>query len=143
RGQAFFEFKLKKDGPRRATLVLEAFKGGDYETQEIGVDIVPNSSITISTDKPLYQPGQTVHCRTLLLGADSHQAVDNEEIKIMLRNERYETIATATERTDKFGVAAHDFTLSEETSLGKYSIQVIPPEKSGRSYYGNQFSFDV
>ncbi|HZS45424.1 MAG TPA: hypothetical protein VFC63_10010 [Blastocatellia bacterium] len=32
-GQAFFEFKVKKDWPRNAGLVLKAFKDGDFETQ--------------------------------------------------------------------------------------------------------------
>src|SRR5262249_51853971 len=92
-GQSYFEFRLAKDSPKNATLALTAFKDGDFETQLIGVDIEPNSSITINTDKPLYQPGQTVHCRTLVLGRDSHQAQADVDVKMVLWNERRETIA--------------------------------------------------
>ncbi|HEV8484286.1 MAG TPA: MG2 domain-containing protein [Blastocatellia bacterium] len=128
-GTASFALPLKADSPEFARLVLNAFKDGAFETQLINVRIEPMPSISISTDKPLYQPGQTIHCRTLLLGEQSHRALAEAELKLTLRNNKGETVGTATESTDRFGVAAHDFKLAEEVDLGDYTLEVKTTSK--------------
>jgi len=128
-GSASFVLPLKADSPNRARLVLNAFKDGAFQTEMMNVRIDPMPSISVSTDKPLYQPGQTIHCRTLLLGEESRRALADTELKFTLTNSRSETVATATEHTDRFGVAAHDFRLADETDLGDYRLQVETTSK--------------
>ncbi|MBI3191229.1 MAG: hypothetical protein HYZ36_01085, partial [Pedosphaera parvula] len=81
----------------------------------------PTSSLT--TDKPLYQPGQTVHARVLSLDpADKPHS--GKEVVFTLLDPNGTKIFKETKRTSEFGIAHADFRLAAEIALGMYSLEV-------------------
>ena len=88
-------------------------------TQDVKVGIP--TRILVQTDKPLYQPGQTLHIRALVFG-DEHRVVRGKKIYVQVEDEE-ETIVFREERTSsRFGVVTADWTIPERVRLGDYRV---------------------
>jgi len=61
------------------------------------------SSVLLSTDKPMYQPGQTLHTRLMAFDQD-HKAVANQMVTIQIRDPENSVVFRATPDTSRFGV---------------------------------------
>jgi len=100
---AVFEIRAGKEIVRRTIRIEDTIK------------------IMISTDKPIYQPGQTVHIRTLAFeGMPAHASgrlvtleIDSPSGDVIFREE-YEA--------NEFGIASMDFPLAKILPLGYYKI---------------------
>jgi hypothetical protein len=79
------------------------------------------SRIFISTDKPLYQPGQTLHARALIFSS-SMQAVANTEMPFKITDPEGTIVFRTQLKTSRFGAAAADWLIPENTRLGEYMI---------------------
>ena len=131
KGRVLFDFKLPSRYP---PFPHEAHpSGGELTvTGTKGVVVVQNTSdvlvdqyvrVLISTDKPLYQPGQVIHMRGLLL-SPSNQALQNSDAYFKVCDPEgavlYRTVAT----TSRFGIASADWNVPENARLGNYRIWV-------------------
>jgi len=104
-------------------LEVVARRGILTETAETEVDIDRNAQVMVSTDKPLYQPGQILHTRVLMFDSARHALADQKAILKVSDPEG--TTAFRTElNTSRFGVASADWTIPENTRLGDYLIEV-------------------
>ena len=121
-GYAVVEFNLPKaasafDGKAIATATL-----GDFSEEEsIDIKFPDTVQLTVTTDKPLYQPGQTVHMRVLAFGPD-HRALANVPVKVTLADDQGQTQFEDTLNTSKFGVAKADWEIPQKLQLGDISI---------------------
>jgi len=79
--------------------------------------------ILINTDKPLYQPGQLMHIRALVL-TPSTQALANQNTYFKICDPEGATLYRTTATTSRFGIASADWSLPENTRLGDYRIWV-------------------
>lgn len=79
--------------------------------------------ILINTDKPLYQPGQVMHIRALVL-TPSTQALANQNTYFKICDPEGATLYRTTGTTSRFGIASADWSLPENTRLGDYRIWV-------------------
>src|SRR6185503_17136648 len=79
--------------------------------------------ILITTDKPLYQPGQQIHVRALLF-SPSRRALANHDAHIRICDPDELTLFRTVVKTSRFGVANVDWTIPENTRLGNYRIWV-------------------
>jgi hypothetical protein len=93
------------------------------ESAESEVNIDRNAQVMVSTDKPLYQPGQTLHTRVLMFDASRHALADQKAtLKI---SDPESTMAFRAEvNTSRFGVADADWAIPENTRLGDYLVEV-------------------
>ncbi|OQX56322.1 MAG: hypothetical protein B5M53_02065 [Candidatus Cloacimonas sp. 4484_209] len=80
-------------------------------------------SIYLITDKPVYQPGQIIHIRTLTLKKPSLKSVTRTPVKISIEDAKGNKVFKRDIRTDKFGVASCDFQLANELNTGDYRIR--------------------
>ncbi|MBI5537016.1 MAG: hypothetical protein HY898_30120 [Deltaproteobacteria bacterium] len=88
----------------------------------------------VSTDKPLYQPGQTIHIRALAM-ADGKPIADKPSV-IEIRTADNVKVFRLEKKTSAFGIVATDFELADQVKLGTYSIAVtttITPASPGTS----------
>ena len=119
-------------GSAELQVKVDSSMGTDNVKQEIS--IVKTHKILLSTDKPLYQPGQTIHIRSLALNAttlkpigDSHSPLEKGarglslEVEDSKGNKVFKYIADA----NKFGIAAADFNLADEINMGRYTVRAI------------------
>ena len=80
------------------------------------------SKFLLSTDKSLYQPGQTLHARILALGPD-HHAVANAPLELRIVDLDDTLVFRASLKTSRFGIASVDWPIPANQRLGTYSLQ--------------------
>src|SRR5262249_27003264 len=121
-GYAVFSMMLPGDTqPRDLELAVQAQRGAVKKNAENDLKLGAPARILVQTDKPLYQPGQTLHIRALVFG-DEHRALATKKIYIQVEDED-ETVVFRDERTSsRFGVVAADWTIPDRVRLGEYRI---------------------
>ena len=88
---------------------------------EVMVDSLARTLIT--TDKGLYQPGQTMHVRALVFGP-TKRALVNQEILIKIVDPERVNVFVSTGKTSRFGVVNADWQIPDNVRLGDYRIWV-------------------
>jgi len=83
------------------------------------------SSILLTTEKPIYQPGQTIHVRALALDRANHHAVAGRPLTLELDDSRGNKVFRKITRTDPHGIASAEFGLADEVNLGTYHLRAI------------------
>ncbi|HEV8168244.1 MAG TPA: MG2 domain-containing protein, partial [Pyrinomonadaceae bacterium] len=99
---------------RRGAVVAEA-------EGQVLVDQLPRTLIT--PDKPIYQPGQTMHVRALMF-TPSRRALANQSIAIRICDPENVVVFRNVVTTSRFGIATVDWPIPENTRLGDYRIWV-------------------
>ncbi len=85
-------------------------------------ELLPPYKLLLSSDKPLYQPGQVVHLRGLLLDQNDLKPIPEIDIELEVWDPKGNRLYKKTLRTDKFGVFYLDFNLAPEAKLGTYRV---------------------
>ena len=117
---AEFEVPKLRPGSYELRVKVET-PGGDDEVRQ-PVTIAEKSRVLLVTDKPLYQPGQTIHLRALTLSVPSRQPVSAEttiEVEDAKGNKVFKQLCDAS----KFGLASADFDLASEVNMGTYTVR--------------------
>ncbi len=108
---------------RRAGLVAEA---------EHDVLVDQFARIILSTDKPLYQPGQVLHLRALAFSPTRH-ALTNQKAIFKITDSEETLIFRGIATTSRFGIASIDWSIPENIRLGEYDVQVAFGESEDSS----------
>jgi len=107
-----------------ATLIVETLSAVGQDRVEQPITIEREYRLLLTSDKPLYQPGQVIHMRALALstfdltparGATFHFLVEDAK-----GNKVYRKDVTASD----FGIAAVDFLLADMVNQGSYKLSV-------------------
>lgn len=78
-------------------------------------------TLTLSTDKRLYRPGQTLHLRLLAFGSDgAAMAAEGCSIEVTGRDE--ETVFARDVTTSNFGIAHADWDIPAHAESGEYQV---------------------
>ena len=81
------------------------------------------------TDKPIYQPEQTLSVRGILLkGAEAKTVISDAPIEIRITDEDDTVLYRSTVRTSPFGVASVEWQIPKNARLGRYAIEVRDEE---------------
>lgn len=102
--------------------VASPFGSDAYETR---IKILSGNHTYLVTDKPIYQPGQTIHIRSLSLHKPDLSAVSGREAVFEVEDSKGNKVFKKTIKTDEFGVGYAPFLLAEELNFGTYTIRVI------------------
>src|SRR6185369_13306249 len=76
------------------------------------------------TDKPIYQPGQTIHVRALALRAFDLAPAARGEVLMEIEDGKGNKVFKKTLTTSEYGIAQADFTLADEVNMGDYRVRV-------------------
>jgi hypothetical protein len=112
---------------------------GHGPEQTVSLEIESSDPLTgsVQTDKPLYQPGQTVHMRAAMARVDG--AAPRVDLQWKIRNtEEYNDVFNAEASTNKWGIANLDWQVPENLPLGTYWIEVSTGD-NGRQIAGAAF----
>jgi hypothetical protein len=103
------------------------------ESEEADGELYLNhfSSILLSTDKPLYQPGQELHMRLMAFDPD-HKAIAKQSVNFEVRDPDYTQVFSATQQTSRFGVASADWQIPDNLRLGDYEVRANIGEERDR-----------
>ncbi|HEV8203563.1 MAG TPA: MG2 domain-containing protein, partial [Pyrinomonadaceae bacterium] len=78
----------------------------------------------ITTDKPLYQPGQMMHLRALVFTPSRH-ALANRNILFKIDDPEGTAVHRSVVKSSRFGIASTDWSIPENVRLGDYRIHVL------------------
>ncbi len=105
------------------------------ESAEADVDINRNAQVMVSTDKPLYQPGQVLHTRVLMFDSN-RRALADQKATLKVSDPESTTVIRSELIASRFGVASADWTIPENTRLGDYRIEIELEGDKYESSYG-------
>jgi len=121
-GSAHFRFVVPKvkTGSYQLVVDVRSRLGRDSRKQE--VKVFPGGRVLLTTDKRLYQPGQTIHIRALALRSIDLRPVAGRPVRIEVTDPKGNVVQVKTAQTSRFGIASLDFELADEINLGAYSV---------------------
>ena len=129
--EAQFRFPADIAGKYEMRCVAETPIGSTEFTQPIQIE--EKASILLTTEKPIYQPGQTIHARLLALDRSNYKAVSDRKLTFELEDSRSNKVFKKSTTTDKYGVASAEFSLADEVNLGTYHLRALIGEPSAPS----------
>jgi hypothetical protein len=103
-------------------LVVEAADGSDVDTVTHKITVKRAYKVMLSSDKPMYQPGQTIHARALVFDSGTHKPAERDVI-FSVQDPKGSRIYKKLVKSDRFGIAAFDLPLADELNLGNYKIK--------------------
>src|SRR5215204_5902496 len=124
-GTAQVEFTLPAAsfGPRSLRVTADTPLGPVTASQPIQVE--RRNKILLTTDKPLYQPGQTMHVRALALDGPTRAAAADQPLTLEVEDAKGNKVFKRRGRTDRFGIASADFELADEVNFGPYHVRAL------------------
>jgi hypothetical protein len=91
------------------------------------LSIPENARFDLTTDKPLYQPGQTVHSRILLLDRSGHVSTQ-KNVRVDISDPDDTLVFRAEALTSKYGIATVDWAVPARLRLGEYTLNATLPD---------------
>ncbi len=141
-----FSGKINKRGTIEAQFHFPAGLTGSYQLRFIAdtpigsteftqpVELKSKASILLTTEKPIYQPGQTIHVRALALDR-AIKADADRKLTFEVEDSRGNKVFKKVTATDKFGIASAEFSLADEVNLGTYHLRALMGDSVRASQY--------
>lgn len=127
-GYAVFDFDLPRAiDTSDVNITVTARRGALIEEARQEIRFFNIADVLVSTDKGLYQPGQTIHVRALAFDPE-RRAIPDAPLTIRISDPDSTVAFRQIVRTSRFGVASIDWPVSESTRLGEYHISVELPD---------------
>jgi len=124
--EAQFRFPSAMVGSYQLHYLVDTSIGSTESTQPVRLE--DKVSILLTTEKPIYQPGQTIHVRALALDRANHEAAANRRLTFEVEDSRGNKVFKKLTQTDKFGIASAEFGLADEVNLGTYHLRALMGE---------------
>jgi hypothetical protein len=121
--EANFRFPAGLTGNYQLRFIADTPIGSAEYTQSI--EIVDKASILLTTEKPIYQPGQSIHVRALALHRAANHAAANRKLTFEVEDSRGNKVFRKATETDKFGIASAEFALADEVNFGTYHLRAL------------------
>jgi hypothetical protein len=137
RAQVLFSGRLDRRGSAEAQFRFPAGLVGSYPLRYVvdtpigsaefsqTIRLEDKVSILLTTEKPIYQPGQTIHARALALDRANHEAASGRKLTFEVEDSRGNKVLKEVTETDKFGIASAEFALADEVNLGTYHLRAL------------------
>ena len=96
-----------------------------WHTEQVARTVALRRSwnLMLSSDKPIYQPGQTIRLRALALARADQKPVAGQETTFTVADPKGNIIFRQREATSRFGIASADCQLADEIIEGQYRIE--------------------
>ncbi len=121
-GSAEAVFEVPETTLSDQTLVIETSSSLGKDTIERPVTVRRDSRILLTTDKPIYQPGQVIHLRALALSSFDLKPTAGQPLVVTIADGKGNKVFRKTLNTSDYGVAAVDFPLAAEVNTGAYKV---------------------
>ncbi|HEY8944954.1 MAG TPA: MG2 domain-containing protein, partial [Polyangiaceae bacterium] len=121
-----------------AVVTLDALEPGDANVAAVarahGTEAALVEAVTVAedapkllltTDKPLYQPGQTIHLRALGLDRDDNRPLAEAPVVFEVEDGKGNKVFKRQLETDAFGVASTKFVIGRVVNQGTYKVRAL------------------
>jgi hypothetical protein len=124
-GAADVDFMVPADLEAAQTLIVETTSDLGEDRLEQSVTVDRDYKILLTTDKPLYQPGQIIHIRALALSTFDRVPASSQGVEFTIADGKGNKVFRETVKTSAYGVAAVDFQLASEVNTGPYKVSAL------------------
>lgn len=121
-GIADVAFRVPDDTPAESVLVVETNSPAGSDHVEQPVQVTRDYRVLLTTDKPLYQPGQVMHLRALALSSFDLQPAAGRPLTLTVADGKGNRVFRVMPAASEFGVVSADFQLAGEVNTGLYKI---------------------
>jgi alpha-2-macroglobulin-like protein len=104
-------------------LRIVAQTAGTPEIASQHVTLKRSFKVMLSTDKPVYQPGQVIHARSLALRRPNLHPVAEQAATFTVADPKGNVVFKQDSKTSRYGITAADCPLDTEIQEGAYTIQ--------------------
>jgi len=125
RGYATLEFLLPGNldpDDSDITVTVTGTRDDFIATSDANLRVPEVISASLSTDKPLYQPGQTLHMRLLAFGAEK-KAFADQSLIFEIKDPESTLVFRVPQTTSRYGIASADWQIPDNLRLGTYRIE--------------------
>jgi hypothetical protein len=120
-GSAQVSFNLTAGEWPAGAYGLQVLAGEDaYEGE---VSVVRKASAIMTTDKPLYQPGQEINMRVLAVSQFDGRPLAGEPVVFEVEDAKGNKIFKKPGATDAYGISSAKLRLADDIILGRYTIR--------------------
>ncbi len=124
-GSADVKFTVPDEAGTKRYLVIESHSAQGRDKVEREITIARDYKVLLSTDKPIYQPGQVIHIRVLALGSFDLAPASERPLELVITDAKGNKVFRRELLTSVHGVASADFQLADEVNTGNYKIEAI------------------
>jgi hypothetical protein len=136
-GYALLDFDLPRNIDKddsEIELKVTARRGDFVQEAEDEIELDDKARILLTTDKPLYQPGQALHIRALVFDS-TKRAMPDTAATLTITDPEGSTVYNVSLKTSRFGIASAEWPIPENTRLGDYAIRLeIDDDSDSLSY---------
>jgi uncharacterized protein YfaS (alpha-2-macroglobulin family) len=104
-------------------LQVVAKRAGRDEQLTTQLTLRRSAKLLLTVDKPMYQPGQTIHMRSLALKQPNLKPLVGPPIEFSVVDPKGNTIFKKSRNASQFGIASADCELATQILEGNYTIQ--------------------
>jgi uncharacterized protein YfaS (alpha-2-macroglobulin family) len=134
RRQTLAHFTTNEEGGGEPRFRLPDWPDGRYELRVVAhaptgeeilvptIELKRSWKVMLSTDKPVYQPGQTIHARSLVLRRLDLKPVAGQTATFSITDPKSNVIFKQSEVTSIYGITAIDCALATEILEGRYTV---------------------
>jgi uncharacterized protein YfaS (alpha-2-macroglobulin family) len=98
------------------------------------VRIKADAKILLVSDKPIYQPGQVMHLRALVLQSFNMRPIAERDLVFEVEDNKGNKVFKKSFKTSEFGIASVDFQLADEVNMGDYHLRAqVGPLQAGKT----------
>jgi hypothetical protein len=121
-GEAVFELSLDEGGDYQIAASAQLNETSDAVSSPFAVKL-PDSRVLLTTDKPIYQPGQTIHLRALALTAGANTPLSQQPATLEVEDGKGNKIFKRAATSDDHGIVAADFTIGSVVNTGSFKVR--------------------
>jgi hypothetical protein len=103
-----------------------------HDSLTLPVKVHRARQVMLSADKPVYQPGQTIHVRGLALRRPDLRPAAGEDVTFTVTDAKGNVIFKQKGKTSDYGIASADCPLADEIIEGQYGICCTVGETTSR-----------
>ncbi|MDP1917540.1 MAG: AgmX/PglI C-terminal domain-containing protein [Myxococcales bacterium] len=118
------ELSVTVPSTAEASPLLEVTTRAGDETDVVSVPLQLQRSykVHLSTDKPMYQPGQTIHLRSLVMRSPRPEPASDKSVLFEVRDARNARLFSKSVPVSSYGIASTDLELSDDVALGAWKL---------------------
>jgi len=124
-GSAEVAFAVPDDLEGQASLVVETSSASGESRIVRPITIARDYKLFLSSDKPVYRPGQTVHLRALTFDAIDLRPAAGQEIEFAIFDPAGRRLEQHAVPASDFGIAGLDFSLLPDAPHGQYTLRAV------------------
>ncbi len=122
-GSGTVQMQIPDWNPGRYKLRVTARPAGHAEAIEQTVTLRRSWQLMLTSDKPVYQPGQTIHVRSLALARPRAKPVAGQDVVYSMTDPKGNVIFRKRDVTSRFGISSADCPLADEIVEGPYQLR--------------------